>query len=236
MVTAMRRPNIKIVWDEWIAPLVTWVAELTKGERALLFAVLFLGAVGAYGTHEFFAESRGALVGWLAAIGIELLYLGSAGVAVKQPGQLWLARGLMVLGAIGSAFFNVMVGLRERMPTLFAQEPQWPSWAQLTVHGTVSLVEGLIIPLAALLVALLLHSIASHRLIEAEDKEHQIQARRDLKLFGCPFCPACFDTAAKLYGHTGRCPDAQASQLSTDERRAIVAKAVQEGQRRILEG
>jgi hypothetical protein len=209
---------------------------LTKGERALLFAVLFLGAVGAYGTHEFFSQSRGAVVGWLAAIGIELLYLGSAGVAVKLPGQIWLARGLMVLGAVGSAFFNTLVGLRERMPTMFATEPQWPTWEQLAVHGTVSMVEGLIIPLAALLVALLLHSIASHRLIEADDKEHLIQVRREMKPFGCPFCPASFDTAAKLYGHSGRCPEAQGAELSLDERRAIVAKAVQEGQRRLLEG
>jgi hypothetical protein len=236
MVTAMRRPNIKILWDDWVAPLVTWVAELTKGERALLFAVLFLGAVGAYGTHAFFAESRGSLVGWLAAIGIELLYLGSAGVAVKQPGQIWLARGLMVLGALGSAFFNVLVGLRERMPMLFAQEPRWPTWEQLVVHGTVSLMEGVIIPLSALMIALLLHSIASHRLIAADDKELQIQVRRELKPFGCPFCPAAFDTPAKLYGHYGRCQDAQGSELSSEERRAIVARAVSEGQQRLLEG
>lgn len=228
--------GLKVFYTDWIEPVVGWVKEMTKGERALLFAVLFLGGVGAYGTHEFFSQSRGATVGWLAAIGIELLYMGSAGVAVKQPGQIWLSRLLMVIGAFGSAFFNTLVGLRERMPGLFATDPQWPTSAQWAVLGTVSVVEGVIIPVAALLVALLLHSLTSHRLVEADDKQAQIQQRKEAKPFSCPFCTSAFDSPAKLYGHTPRCEAGKGSELSVDERKAIIAKAVAEGNQRILEG
>jgi hypothetical protein len=104
------------------------------------------------------------------------------------------------------------------------------------VLGTVSLVEGVIIPVAALLVALLLHSMTSHRLVEADDKQTQIQQRKEMKPFECPFCPTAFDSPARLYGHGPRCDGAKESDLSPDERRAIVAKAVAEGKQRILEG
>lgn len=239
--------RLKTFYVAWIEPVIGWVKEMTRGERALLFAVLFLGGVGAYGTHQFFAQSRGAVVGWLAAIGIELLYIGSAGVAVKLPGQIWLSRLLMLIGAFGSAFFNTLVGLRERMPELFGLHEvsgqlveggaiAWPSGEQWAILGTVSLVEGVIIPVAALLVALLLHSMTSHRLIEADDKQKQIEVRKQMKPFECPFCTYSDDTPAKLWGHFGRCPDGQADPRSTDDKRALVRLAVDEGKKRILEG
>lgn len=224
-------------WLAWAwAVSIGWLKEMTKGEKALLLAVLFLGGVGAYGTHEFFSISRGPIVGWFAALGVELLYLGSAGVAVKLPGQILLSRGLMALGAIGSAFFNVLVGLHERLPHLFDADPVWPTWAQWTVHGGVSGVEGIIIPVAALLVSLLLHSMTSHRLIQADDEELKVHARREMKPYGCPFCSAAYDSKAKLYGHTGRCDGSKSSELNDIEKKAIVAKAVAEGDERILRG
>ena len=228
--------RLQRLWANWLEPVVGWLKELTRGERALLLAVLFLGAVGSYGSHEFFSVARGQVVGWLAALGIELLYLGSSGVAVKLPGQIWLARSLMVLGAVGSSFFNVLVGLRQRLPHLFAPTPIWPTTSQWIVHGGVSLVEGVLIPLAALLVAMLLHSMTSHRLIEAEDDEQRIEARRNAKPFGCPFCAASFETSAKLYGHVGRCEGYKQSELAEVERKEIVRRAVAEASEAILRG
>lgn len=223
-----------LAWT-WTA-CVGWIKEMTRGEKALLLAVLFLGAVGATGTHTFFAADRGELVGWFAAVGIELLYLGSAGVAVKLPGQIKLSRALMTIGTIGSAFFNVLVGLRERLPHMFDANPVWPDWGQWVVHGGVSSVEGLIIPLSALGVAMLLHSMTSHRLIEADDEVQKAQQRRDMKPFECPFCASSFDSAPKIYGHVGRCEAYKASELSDAEKKAIVSKAVAEGKERILNG
>jgi hypothetical protein len=153
----------------------------------------------------------------------------------------------MVIGAFGSAFFNTLVGLRERLPELFGLHEvggqmveggriTWPSTEQWAILGSVSLVEGVIIPIAALLVALLLHSLTSHRLIQADDKQKQIEVRKQMKPFECPFCTYSDDTPAKLWGHFGRCPDATADPRSTDDKRALVRLAVDEGKRRILAG
>jgi hypothetical protein len=57
-----------------------------------------------------------------------------------------------------------------------------------------------------------------------------------MKPFGCPFCPASFDSPSKLYGHTPRCDGFRESNLSDTEKKTIVAKAVEEGKRLILEG
>lgn len=235
----------------WIEPAIEFVGSiirsLSKGERVMLAAVLFAGAVGAFGTHDFFAESRGWLVGWFAALCIEATYLGSAGIAVKLPGQIWLSRSLAAIGALGSIFFNVLVSLRERVPGLFGMHLvngklveggaiTWPSNDQLLVYGGLSLVEGAIIPLIALLGSLLLHSMASHRLLDADSQAEAVQRRKDAKPFGCPFCPASFDSAPKLYGHGPQCAGYKESELSTDEKKAIIKKAVEDGKQRILEG
>ena len=104
------------VWNGYIAPLYGWVKELTKGEKLLLIAVLCFGAVGSFNTHAFYAPSRGEFVGWMAAIGNELLYLGAAGLGVKLTSQIWISRVLMGIGAVASAYFGVLVSLRESMP------------------------------------------------------------------------------------------------------------------------
>lgn len=242
--TQTQNPNwLGSVWTGYVAPLYTWMKELTKGEKLLLIAVLCFGAVGSFNTHAFYAPSRGEFVGWMAAIGNELLYLGAAGLAVKLTSQIWISRVLMGMGALASAYFGVLVSLRESMPGLFGiyngvpgGEIVWPSSDQWLVFGSQGVIEGVVPAVAALLLALLLHSMTSHRLIEADDKQTQIQARKDAKPFGCPFCPAAFDSAAKLYGHSPRCDGFRESELNPDEKKAIIAKAVAEAKQRILEG
>lgn len=248
---SMATNSVARFYGDWIEPAFQFVGSiiksLSRGERVMLAAVLFAGGVGAFGTHDFFAESRGWLVGWFAAACIEATYLGSAGIAVKLPGQIWLSRALAGIGALGSMFFNVLVSLRERLPGLFGMHLvngkmveggaiTWPTNDQLIVYGSMSLVEGVIIPLIALLGALLLHSMASHRLLDADAKETRIQNRKDAKPFGCPFCPAAFDSAPKLFGHGPQCEGYKNSELPIDERKAIIRKAVEDAKQRILEG
>lgn len=222
-----------------LKPLIAWLKEMTQGERLLLVSVLCFGAVGAYGTYLFYVPSRGPIIGGAAAAGIELLYIGAAGVAVKRPALRWLAIVLMAIGSIGSAYFGVMVSLRESLPELFnaqAGHIRWPSADEWIVFGTPAFVEGLVPASAALLLSIFLHSAVSHRLIEADDKEHQIQVRREMKPFCCPFCVFSTDTPAKLWGHYGRCQDATADPRPADDKRAIVQKSVQEGHERLVRG
>jgi hypothetical protein len=228
--------ELKMFWTDWIEPIVGWLKELTRGETLMLLATLCFGAVGAYGSYLFYEPSRGPFVASLAASGVELLYVGSAGAAVKSASRRWLAYSLMFIGSAGSAFYGVMVSLKEAMPGMFATPIVWPGADQWIVFGVPSLVEGIVPALAALLLSVFLHSSVSHRLVEADDKAKQIQQRKEMRPFGCPFCPAAFDSPAKLYGHGPRCDSAKESDLSADERRAIVAKAVAEGKQRILEG
>jgi hypothetical protein len=143
----------------------------------------------------------------------------------------------MFIGSAGSAYYGVMVSLKEAMPGMFnTNGVVWPSADQWIVFGVPSLVEGIVPALAALLLSVFLHSSVSGRLVEADDRVKKIQERKDAKPFGCPFCPAAFDSPAKLYGHGPQCAGAKESELSPDERKAIVAKAVAEGKQRILEG
>lgn len=230
-------------WTTYITPLYSWVSELTKGERLLLMAVLCFGAVGSFNTHAFYAPSRGEFVGWMAAVGNELLYLGAAGLAVKLSSQIWISRTLMMIGALASAYFGILVSLRENLPELFGIHNGvpggsivWPTSDQWLVFGSQSIVEGLVPAVAALLLAILLHSMASHRLLDADSQAEAVQRRKEAKPFGCPFCPASFDSAPKLYGHGPQCQGYKDSELSTDEKKAIIRKAVEEGKAKILEG
>jgi hypothetical protein len=240
---ALPYSGIRGFLEAYITPLYAWLKELTRGEKLLLIAVLCFGAVGSYNTHAFYAPSRGEFVGWMAAIGNELLYLGAAGLAVKLAHQIWISRILMGIGALASAYFGVLVSLRESLPGLFGihngipgGEIVWPTPDKWAVFGSQSIVEGVVPALAALLLAILLHSQTSHRLMEADDKQQQIQQRKEMKPFGCPFCTASHDSAPKLWGHFGRCPDALADPRSPEDKRAIVQAAVADGKRLILEG
>lgn len=155
--------KVRAFWNDNIAPLYRWLLSLTRGETALLLSVLFLGAVGAYGTHEFFTLSRNTYVGWMAAIGIELLYMGAAGISATGIAQQRIAVLLMLAGSIASAFFNVLVGFQARLPMLFEEMPQMPTAAQWVVHGGISFVEGAIVPFATVLISYLLHMKITHR-------------------------------------------------------------------------
>lgn len=226
-----------------LRPLIAWAKLMTQGERLLLLATLCFGAVGSYGTYLFYRPSRGPIIGSAGATGIELLYIGAAGVAVKHPSLRWLAYSLMLIGSLGSAYFGVMVSLRDALPGMFGivggvetGQVVWPTFDQWLVFGTPALVEGLVPAVAALLLSVFLHSSVSHRLIDADDAARQQQARREMKPFACPFCPHATDTPAKLWGHYGRCPDAAADPRSPDDKRAIVQKAVAEGRERLLNG
>ncbi len=230
-------------WGAYITPLYAWISELTKGERLLLMAVLCFGAVGSFNTHSFYAPSRGEFVGWMAAVGNELLYLGAAGLAVKLRSQIWISRILMAIGAFASAYFGILVSLRESLPEMFGIHGGvpggaivWPTVDQWIVFGSQAVFEGLLPAVAALLLAILLHSTASHRLMDADSKAAQIQQRKEAKPFGCPFCSAAFDSAPKLFGHGPQCEGYKNHELPVDERKAIIRKAVEDAKQRILEG
>lgn len=227
-------------YTDYLRPLIAWLKEMTQGEKLMLIATLCFGAVGAYGTYLFYEPSRGWFIGSMAATGIELLYIGAAGVAVKRPTQRWLAYVLIAIGALGSAYFGVMVSLREALPATFDTQAsaavRWPTFDEWAVRGTPAFVEGLVPATAALLLSIFLHAAVSHRLIDADDAENAVKVRREMKPFGCPFCQFSTDTPAKLWGHYGRCPDATADTRSADDKRAIVQVAIQEGRERLLRG
>ena len=219
-----------------LAPAVAWLKRMTQGEQLLLVATLCFGAVGSYGTYLYYMPSRGGIIGGAAATGIELLYIGAAGVAVTRPTLRGLAFVLMFIGSVGSTFFGVMVSLREAVPMMFGTVVVWPSQGQWIVLGVPAIVEGVVPALAALLLSWFLHSTVSHRLVDSNDREHQILVRRAMKPFACPFCPFSEDTPAKLWGHYGRCQDAIADTRPADDKRAIVQTAVREGHERMIKG
>jgi len=145
----------------------------------------------------------------------------------------------MVIGSAGSAYFGVMVSLKEAMPGMFGVvggvatgNIVWPTMDQWVVFGSPAFIEGIVPALSALLLSMFLHASVSHRLIEAEDKLKQIETRKTMKPFECPFCTYSDDTPAKLWGHFGRCPDATADPRPTDDKRALVRLAVDEGKKR----
>ena len=218
----------------WLYEILIGVwAELNQPERLLLIANLCFAAVGAYASYLFYLPSRGAFIGGAAAVAIELIYLGAAGVAVKHREERWLANGLIIVGFLASVFFGVMVGLREVFPTMFGEHGAaivWPSRDHWIVLGLPSIVEGVVPSLASLILSLFLHSSASHRL--ADQEEASKRQRDDFLPYACPFCNEGLRTSAALYGHYGRCPDAALSTLSADEKKAIIRKAVEEGNAR----
>lgn len=233
MELAIERMKVFVVS---LAPVIAWLKRMTQGEQLLLVATLCFGAVGSYGTYLYYSPSRGPIIGGVGATGIELLYIGAAGVAVTRPALRWLAFVLMFIGSFGSAFFGVMVSLREAVPMMFGTPVIWPSNEQWIVLGIPAIVEGVIPALAALLLSWFLHSTVSHRLVDSNDREHQILVRRAMKPFACPFCPFSEDTPAKLWGHYGRCQDAIADMRPAEDKRAIVQTAVREGHERMIKG
>lgn len=232
--------QLYVFYTGYLRPLIAWLKDMTQGEKLMLVATLCFGAVGAYGTYLFYEPSRGWFIGSAAAVGIELLYIGAAGVAVKHPSERWLATILIAIGALGSAYFGVMVSLKEALPATFAASAgavvHWPSFDDWMVRGMPAIIEGVVPALAALLLSMFLHGTVSHRLIDAESEEKAIQTRREMKPFGCPFCQFSTDTPAKLWGHYGRCVDAAADVRSSDDKRAIVQVAIQEGREKLLRG
>jgi hypothetical protein len=52
-----------------------WVEVRRQGEKLLLIALLYFGAVGSYNPHAFYASSYGEFAEKMAAIGNELFYL-----------------------------------------------------------------------------------------------------------------------------------------------------------------
>ncbi len=240
MTVNIQDTRLVVMYNGYVRPLIAWLKEMTQGEKLMLIATLCFGAVGAYGTYLFYVPSRGWFIGSAAATGIELLYIGAAGVAVKRPSQRWLAYILIAIGALGSAYFGVMVSLKDALPATFdasvGTTVRWPSFDEWAVRGTPAIIEGVIPAVAALLLSIFLHSSVSHRLIEAADAEKAVQNRREMKPFGCPFCQFSTDTPAKLWGHYGRCPDAIADPRAIDDKRAISQAAIGEGRERLLRG
>lgn len=125
----------------------------------LLVAVLCLAAVGAHGGYLFYAGARGPWVGGAAAIGIEALYLGAAGAAVRYLHQQIIAWCLVLIGTCASAFFGVMVSLRHELPALFDPTQPWPSDRAWIVAGMPAIIEGILPSLCSLLLSVLLHSM-----------------------------------------------------------------------------
>ena len=239
-MTDTQATRLHAVYTDYLRPLIAWLKDMTQGEKLMLIATLSFGLVGAYGTYLFYQPSRGWFIGAAAATGIELLYIGAAGVAVKHPSQKWLAWILIAIGAIGSAYFGVMVSLKEALPATFDAQAgaavHWPTFDEWTIRGTPAFIEGIVPAAAALLLSMFLHSAVSHRLIDADDAERAQQTRREMKPFGCPFCQFSTDTPAKLWGHYGRCVDAAADGRSADDKRSIVQVAIAEGRERLIRG
>ena len=131
-MTDTQATRLHAVYTDYLRPLIAWLKDMTQGEKLMLIATLSFGLVGAYGTYLFYQPSRGWFIGAAAATGIELLYIGAAGVAVKHPSQKWLAWILIAIGAIGSAYFGVMVSLKEALPATFDAQAgaavRWPTF------------------------------------------------------------------------------------------------------------
>jgi hypothetical protein len=210
--------------------LIGFVRSLTNGQRALLIAEIGFASVGAYSSYLYYAPTRGLLFGTVAAVSIVLLYIGGAGAAVKYPWQQYLAWGLVLIGTLSEIFFGVMIGLREVLPGLFNPAQALPSGREWAVLGAPAILEGALPSLCALLISVLLQSMVTNHMKElADEKVHQREAAMP---FECPFCPDREKTEAALYGHFGRCTGANGSTLTTDEKKAILRKAVDAGRAR----
>lgn len=214
----------------------TTVKSFTAPERLLLAALLCFGAVGAQSTYAVVTAARGPLAGGLAAGGNELLYIGAAGFAAATLAHRLIAWSLMGAGAGVSAYFGALVSLKTEVPRLFGEPIVWPTRDEWIIRGVPAIVEGIAPALFALLLSILLHASASHRLDEDRRRRQDIRHRQELKPFACPFCDYANDTPGKLWGHFGRCPAGASDPRTPEDKRAIVKLAVAEGHKRLLEG
>jgi len=216
----------------WIYDLlIGFVRELTNGQRALLIAEIGFASVGAYSSYLYYQPTRGDLFGWVAAVSIVLLYVGGAGAAVRYRAQQIIAWALVVIGTLAEIFFGIMIGLREALPGLFDPSHALPSAREWAVLGTPAILEGVLPSLCALLISILLQSMVTTHLKEAD--AHEQQARDSFMPFNCPFCDDKEKTAQALWGHSGRCISAIASGLSVEEKKLRYRQAVEAGRKLI---
>lgn len=215
---------------EWLYTiLVGFIRELTSGQKALLVAEVGFASVGAYSSYLYYQPTRGDLFGWVAAVSIVLLYIGGAGAAVTYPWQQWIAWLLVGIGTLAEIFFGVMISLRGALPAIFDPSQALPTGREWFALGAPAILEGVLPSLCALLISVLLQSmVTSHK---QEQKQAEQQARAALMPFECPFCEDKEKTAPALYGHFGRCAAAAASTLATEEKKAILKKAIEEGRK-----
>lgn len=214
----------------WLFDLfIGFIRELTNGQRALLIAEIGFASVGAYSSYLYYYPTRGDLFGWVAAVSIVLLYIGGAGAAVKHPWQQGLAWVLVGLGTAAEIFFGVMVSLHGALPGLFDPKAALPTDREWAVLGAPAILEGVLPSLCALLISILLQSMVTTHLKEAEVKERQRIA--SFAPFECPYCGERSKIAQALWGHSGRCASAVASGDTVEERREKYKNAVETGKR-----
>lgn len=210
--------------------LIGFIRELTNGQRALLIAEICFASVGAYSSYLYYEPTRGPLFGWVAAIGIVLLYIGGAGAAVKYRYQQFIAWGLVTIGTLAEIFFAVLLGLRHALPALFDPTMALPTGREWAVLGAPAVLEGALPSLCALLISILLQSMVTTSLNDEADQRRTEQL--NAMPYECPFCPNKEKNAAALYGHSGRCAAAAAATLTPEDKKAIFRKAVDEGHAR----
>ena len=224
--------EVAIQFGKWLYDiLIGFIRELTNGQRALLIAEIGFASVGAYSSYLYYQPTRGDIFGWVAAVSIVLLYIGGAGAAVKYHWQQAIAWGLVTIGTLAEIFFGVMIGLNHALPAVFNPALPLPTEREWLALGAPAVLEGVLPSICALLISILLQSMVTTHLKDADEAERT--KRQSLMPFECPFCDDKEKTAAALYGHFGRCAGAVASSLTTEEKKAVLRRAIDEGRARL---
>jgi len=129
-------------------------------------AVLLLSAPSALGVQRALAPTRGDLAGWLAAVGIELVYLSLAFAAFEDRQRQRLASRVARAAVLTAITLNVLADYAARVPEGLSSAAQFLAtfdWLLLAL----SVLESAPLATLAYTLATLLHSSAQQHTADA---------------------------------------------------------------------
>ncbi|NJL06729.1 MAG: helix-turn-helix domain-containing protein [Chloroflexaceae bacterium] len=127
-----------------------------------LLAIILLSVPSAIGIHNALAPVKGSVAGWMAALGFELMYLGSVLIVAthRVTSDVRRLAFTVSLTAVGvAALLNTAADYAVRVPSGLASGSQFVATFDILLL-TLSVVESVVLPALAFAMAVLLHRVA----------------------------------------------------------------------------
>lgn len=127
-----------------------------------ILAIVLLSVPSAIGIHNTLAPVKGSVAGWMAALGFELMYLGSVLIVAthRVTGDVrWLAFTVSLTAVAVAALLNTVADYAVRVDGGLASGVQFLASFDVLLLA-LSVVESVMLPALAFAMALLLHRVA----------------------------------------------------------------------------